>query len=345
MSDVLCRRVGTIGHITLKRASALNALTHDMCLEIEKAIDAWRYIVTSVVIDADGDKAFCAGGDVASLYEGALGDNPSYDQKFWQVEYRLNAKISEYPVPVVSFLQGFVMGGGVGIGCHGSHRIVCENSKIAMPECAIGLIPDVGGSFILANASGYLGAYLGLTGARMGPGDAIYAGFADMFVPYDQWLELKSHLLETGDISSLYDFTVQAPKSEIASAISEINLHFSQSAVPEILASLKASNTDFAQLALKGISRGAPLALSCCLEVLSRLRGATSIKSALELEYRYTSRATKQGDFLEGIRAAIIDKDNAPKWSHASSADVKLNEVEAMLAQRGDNALNLETPS
>lgn len=342
MSDVFCRRVGTIGHITLKRPDALNALTHDMSLEIEKAIDAWRHVVTMVLIDAEGDKAFCAGGDVVSLYDSALRGDLSYGRKFWQDEYRLNVKISEYPVPVVSFLQGFVMGGGVGVGCHCSHRIVSENSKIAMPECGIGLIPDVGGSLILAKASNNLGKYLGLTGARMGPGDAIFAGFADMYVPYDQWLDLKSILLETGDISSLSDFAGQAPESNME-AMLEIDLHFSKPNVPAILASLKASNSDFAKSALKGLSRGAPLALACCFEVVSRLRGATNIRTALELEYRYTSRAIKQGDFPEGIRAAIVDKDNAPKWAHASSADVKPNEVDAMLAELGEGVLNLET--
>lgn len=343
MNDIFCRRVGTVGHITLKRPSALNALTHDMCLEIEKAIDAWQHIVTMVVIDAEGDKAFCAGGDVVSLYDSALRGDLSYGQKFWRDEYRLNAKISEYPVPVVSFLQGFVMGGGVGVGCHCSHRIVCENSKIAMPECAIGLIPDVGVSLILANASNHFGKYLGLTGARMGPGDAIFADFADMYIPYDQWSDLKSILLETGDVSSLGDFVAQAPKSDME-AMSEIDLHFGKSNVSDILASLKTSNSDFARSALKGLSRGAPLALACCFEVLSRLRGATNIRTALELEYRYTSRAIKQGDFPEGIRAAIVDKDNAPDWAHASSADVKPNEVDAMLAQLGEDILNLEVP-
>lgn len=341
MSDVVCRRVGTVGYITLKRPEALNALTHDMCLEIEKAIDAWRDLVSMVVIDAEGDKAFCAGGDLVSLYDSALRGDLPYGRKFFHDEYRLNAKIAEYPVPVVSFLQGFVMGGGVGIGCNGSHRIICENSKIAMPECGIGLIPDVGGSLILAKAPNNLGTYLGLTGARMGPGDAIFAGFADIYIPYDQWSNLKSILFDTGDISLLADFAVKAPKSDMA-AVSEIDFHFGKSNVPAIFTSLRTSDSDFTKSALKKLSRGAPLALACCFEVLTRLRGATNIRSALELEYRYTSRAIKQGDFPEGIRAAIVDKDNVPKWTHPCSADVKPNEVDAMLAQVGGYALNLE---
>lgn len=341
MSDVFCRRVGTVGHITLARPEALNALTHDMCLEIEKAIDAWRDLVSMVVIDAEGDKAFCAGGDLVSLYDSGLRGDLPYGRKFFHDEYRLNAKIAEYPVPVVSFLQGFVMGGGVGIGCNGSHRIICENSKIAMPECGIGLIPDVGGSLILAKAPNNLGTYLGLTGARMGPGDAIFAGFADIYIPYDQWSDLKSILFETGDISSLADFAVKAPKSDMA-AVSEIDLHFGKSTVPAIFTSLRTSDSDFTKSALKKLSRGAPLALACCFEVLTKLRGATNIRSALELEYRYTSRAIKQGDFPEGIRAAIVDKDNAPKWTHACSADVKPNEVDAMLAKVEGDALSLE---
>ena len=183
--DIYVRRDGSAGRITLNRPEALNALTYDMCLAIEKALDEWREEpgVRLAIIEGEGERAFCSGGDIAEMYKAGTAGDYEYGRRFWRDEYRLNAKIAEWPKPVVSFLQGYTMGGGVGVGCHGSHRVVCESSRIAMPECGIGLVPDVGGSLILARAPGRLGEYLATTAARMGPADAIAAGFADMFVP------------------------------------------------------------------------------------------------------------------------------------------------------------------
>jgi len=156
MSDILIRQDGHAGRITLNRPEALNAMTYDMAHAIEHALDAWRDdpSVALVIIDALGDKAFCAGGDIQDLYAQGQRGNFAYGEQFWADEYRLNAKIFEYPKPYIAFMQGFTMGGGVGISCHGSHRIVGESSQIAMPECGIGLVPDVGGSLMLALAPG-----------------------------------------------------------------------------------------------------------------------------------------------------------------------------------------------
>lgn len=342
MSDVRCRIEGDVGRVTLNRPKALNALSHEMCLEIEVALDAWRGRVSCVVIDAEGDKAFCAGGDIAALYQSAQRGDIEYGRGFWQDEYRLNAKLSDYPVPVVSFLQGFVMGGGVGLGCHVSHRIVCETTKVAMPECGIGLIPDVGGSLILANAPGQFGAYLGLTGARLSGGDAITCGFADTFVSYESWPEIKRQLVETGDVAVIAEMKEAAPDSEIALNSEECVQHFSHSSVLAIEDSLKAQNTEFSQRALKGLHRGAPLAACCCLEVLKLLRGTDDLRTALALEFRFTARAVAQGDFPEGIRAAIVDKDNAPRWAHDSIHAVTERDIAVMLADLGEDSLNLE---
>ena len=152
MSDLNVRVLGKAGRITLQRPKALNAMTYEMCLAIEKTLIDWKHDpkVELIIIDAQGDRAFCSGGDISDLYEAGLKKNYGYGQKFWDDEYRLNALIANYPKPYIAFMQGFTMGGGVGISCHGSHRIVCDTSKIAMPECSIGLIPDVGGSFLLS---------------------------------------------------------------------------------------------------------------------------------------------------------------------------------------------------
>lgn len=342
MSDLHCYLEGSVGRITLQRPNAMNALTHDMTLEIEHAIDDWRDIASLIIIDAQGDKAFCAGGDIASLYESAQRGDIAFGRKFWRDEYRLNAKLAEYPVPIVSFLQGFVMGGGVGLGCHVSHRIVCESSKIAMPECAIGLMPDVGGSLLLANAPGRLGEYLGLTGTRMGSSDAIFAGFADRFVPYENWETLKSYLCETGDISAIEEFEKTAPDGEFSVILDAVNACFSHDHLSDIVDALHDDDSEFAKRALKGFGRGAPLALACCQKTLGLMRGTDDLRDALAFEYRFTARAVAQGDFPEGIRAAIIDKDNAPKWAHANVSDVTQAEVDAMLADLGNEALTWE---
>src|SRR6056297_2638543 len=186
MSDEIhIRREGRAGRITLTRPKAMNALSYDMCLAIEDALDNWATddSVDLLMIDAEGDRAFCAGGDIQKLYQTGRAGDFAYGRRFWRDEYRMNARLAEYPKPVVSLMQGFTMGGGVGVGCHDSHRVVGASTRIAMPECGIGLIPDVGGTRLLANAPGRLGEFIGLTGHRLGPGDAIVAGFADHYLP------------------------------------------------------------------------------------------------------------------------------------------------------------------
>ena len=178
--DIHIRKEGKAGRITLTRPNALNALTFDMAMAIEAALIEWADddAVALVIIDAAGDKAFCAGGDIQDLYEHGKAGDFDFGRKFWSDEYHLNALIADYEKPYVALMQGFVMGGGVGISCHGSHRIVCETTQIAMPECGIGLVPDVGGSFLLARAPWKFGEYLGLTGARIGRGDQCWSGLA-----------------------------------------------------------------------------------------------------------------------------------------------------------------------
>ncbi len=201
MSDIHIRTEGRAGRITLTRPQALNALTHAMALAIDAALARWRDDpdVALVLIDAEGPRAFCAGGDLAEIYDAGRRGDFAYPRRFWAEEYRMNAAVARFPKPYVALTQGYVLGGGVGIASHGSHRVVGETSRIAMPECAIGLIPDVGGSHLLAQAPGRLGEYLGLSGHRMGPGDAIHAGFADHFVPEADWPALAARLVETGD--------------------------------------------------------------------------------------------------------------------------------------------------
>ncbi|WP_305968298.1 3-hydroxyisobutyrate dehydrogenase [Mameliella sp. MMSF_3537] len=341
MSDIQIRTEGQAGRITLTRPKALNALTWDMCLATEQALDAWRHddSVKLIILDAAGDRAFCAGGDIAEMYRTGMAGDLDYGRSFWRDEYRMNAKLAEYPKPIVSFLHGFVMGGGVGIGGHCAHRIVGESTQISMPECGIGFVPDVGGTYTLARAPGRLGEYLGITTARMGPGDAIHAGFADRFHPEADWPALKQALIETGDIAALGE-APQPPDSPLATAQPEIDALFGGETLRDVLNTLKASDSDLAGDALKRLSRNAPLSMAVTLEMIHRLRSpGLDIRKALEMEYRVSHRIMEQGDFLEGIRAAIIDKDKSPNWRHALDS-VPLVDVSKMLMPLGKDKLD-----
>ena len=344
MTDVIIRTTGHCGRITLNRPSALNAMTYAMCLDIERALDRWRDddAVAHVVFDAAGDRAFCAGGDVAQLYETGRAGDFAFGRKFWSDEYRLNAKIFNYPKPVISFLQGFTMGGGVGLGCHGSRRVVGESSQIAMPECGIGLIPDVGGTLMLALAPGRLGEYLGTTGYRMSAADAIYAGFADLFISEEKWPELIAALETGGSADILQEHTSGTGPAQLKASQDQIDACFAGERLDDILVLLKQDKSDFAEKTLKALSRNAPLSMAATVEVVHRLRGpALTIAKALELEYRFTYRAMEHGDLLEGIRAAIIDKDRNPKWQFS---DMKVPQVAVsqMLMPLGKDTLKLE---
>ena len=341
--DVLIRRDGLAGRITLNRPDVLNALTWDMCLAIEAALDRWAAddAVAFVMIDAAPGRAFCAGGDIRDMYEAALEERWDYGPRFWTDEYRMNAKLFRFPKVVVSFLHGFTMGGGVGVGCHASHRIVDDTSRIAMPECGIGLVPDVGGSLILARAPGRLGEFLGTTGFRMGPADAIHAGFADYHVPSD-WEGLKAWLVETGDLSAIDQNAKPPPEGSLAAWQEEIDGLFAGSTLGDIDRALDGAEGPAAEAARAALAANSPLSMACAVEMLHRLGEDPSIAAALGMEARFTFRAAREADFVEGIRAAVIDKDRAPRWRHAGPRDVPAVDVSRMLQPLGDAAPDLE---
>ena len=341
--DIHIRKEGTCGRITLNRPEALNALTYDMCLAIDAALQAWEddRDVALVLIDATGDRAFCAGGDIAEMYATGTRGDYSYGRKFWADEYAMNARLFRFPKPVVSFLQGFTMGGGVGVGCHASHRIVGDSSKIAMPEVSIGLVPDVGGSLLLARAPGRLGEYLGLTAARMGPGDAILAEFADYYVPEANWDALKADLIETGDVACVDAAAGPAPEAKLGLAMDQINATFDGEDLRSIANALEQLDGEWAEKTSGKISRNSPLSMACAVELIHRVRARDDIGFALQMEYRATARSMEHGDFIEGIRAAIIDRDGAPKWKHDGPDAVPATDVSAMLRPLGPDELKL----
>lgn len=341
-ADIHIRREGRAGRITLTRAPALNALTWDMVRAIQTALSDWAANpdVAVVVLDAEGAKAFCAGGDVSDLYHAARAGDLEMGRRFWRDEYRLNATIFAYPKPVISFLHGYTLGGGVGVGCHGSHRIVNDTSRIGLPEVSIGLLPDVGSTLMLHLAPGRLGEYLGAMGVQMGPGDAIYAGFADHYIP-DDWDALKAQLCETGDVACVERAAAARPASDLEANQAQIDALFGGETLGDIARDLRADGGAFARTALERMARNAPLSMACAVEVMHRITSTMGIERCLELEYRFTHRAFEHGDFLEGIRAMVIDKDKAPKWRHGDLEGVPSTAVAKMLMPLGKDALKL----
>lgn len=309
MADVLIRTDRMVGHITLNRPHALNALTHDIVRAVDAALRRWATdsAVALVVIDGAGDRAFCAGGDLAAIYRAGLAADHEANRAFFADEYRMNARIGSYPKPVIAFLHGFVMGGGVGIGGHASHRIVGESTRISMPEVSIGMVPDVGGTFILGHAPGRIGEYLGLTGARIGPGDAILAGFADFFVPEADWPAVKEALAAAGDPLVI----PRHPRPEAQLEGRDLAA-FGGETVQDILTALEASGGHEASQQLQ---RNSPLAMAAALHLIRAGRHDDHLRNSLAREFRFSYRSTVVGDFLEGIRALVIDKDRNPVWA------------------------------
>ncbi|HRO13716.1 MAG TPA: enoyl-CoA hydratase/isomerase family protein [Paracoccus sp. (in: a-proteobacteria)] len=331
MADLNIRKDRHAGRITLTRPQALNALTHEMANDIRAALDGWRDDpeVRLVIIDAEGERAFCAGGDIAAVWHGGKAGDHGIGRRFFADEYRMNAAIADYPKPVVAFMQGFVMGGGVGIGGHALHRVVGDTTQVAMPESGIGLIPDVGGTWLLARAPGRIGEYLGLTGARMGAGDAIHAGFADIYLPESEWPALIDRLAETGEVE------LKGRTPPPASLEDRDLSAFGGRSVQDITAALeKAGDAE----SLKAIRRNSPLSMAATLAMVRAARGDRRMQDSLSREYRFTHRATAESDFLEGVRAQIIDKDRSPRWAAASDPD----RVQAILAPLGGDELTWE---
>lgn len=328
--------------MTLNRPDALNALTYEMCLGIEAQLDTWEVdeAIQLIIIDAAGDRAFCSGGDISVMYATASVGDYDYGRQFWTDEYRLNAKLATSPKPIISFLQGFTMGGGVGIGCHVPHRIVGQSSKIAMPECGIGLVPDVGGSLLLARGPGRLGEYLGTTTARMNAADAIHMGFADHFVDEARWDALKSALCETGTPEVISSFQQTPDPSPLAALQPEIDRHFAGETLRDILNSLRSEDTEFTRATLQKFNTPSPLSMAATVELIHRSRNADDIVAALGLEYRFTYRSASDGEFVEGIRALIIDKDKNPNWQFGLD-DSLIGPTTRMLMPLGANALDL----
>jgi enoyl-CoA hydratase len=335
-AEVIIRREGRAGRITLNRPKALNALTLGMVREIWKALLAWKDDpeVELVLLDGAGERALCAGGDVRWLYDSRV--NGSADARtFWSEEYRLNALIARYPKPYVAFMDGIVMGGGIGLSAHGRHRVVTERSQLAMPETSIALIPDVGGTWLLSRAPKETGAYLGLTGERMRGAGTVYARFADAFVTSAQLPALATALTGSaaGEVSEIVQgFAETPPTSELAKRAALIDRAFRFDTVEEIRTELTAIGGDWAERTLAELAEKSPLSLKLTLAAIRNARRLGSLEEALGVEYRLCVRLFEHGEFIEGVRALIVDKDRQPKWNPPRLQEVSADQVKDFFA-------------
>jgi len=331
--EVLFEHRGAIGLITLNRPKALNALTHGMCVAMKARLDAWARdaAVKAVVVRGAGDRAFCAGGDIRALYESGKAGTP-YALDFYRDEYILDAAIKRYPKPYIALIHGIDMGGGVGVSINGSHRIAGESMVFAMPETGIGLFPDVGGSHFLPRCPGEIGMYLALTGARLKTADALYAGIATEFVPQEQWEALIASLVAGEDCDSVLGrYAADSGPAPLAEQRRLIDAIFAEASVQEILASLYGDNGDWARATAATIRTKSPTSLMIAYRQV-REGALLDFDGCMVMEFRMVNRIVAGHDFYEGVRAAIIDKDNAPKWQPARLSDVTQSDVDTYFA-------------
>jgi enoyl-CoA hydratase len=337
--EVLIRIDGRAGRLTLNRPKALNALTLGMVREIWNALLAWKEdpAVALVILDGSGERALCAGGDVLSLYE-SRSQGSELARTFWSEEYRLNALVHRYPKPVVAIMDGIVMGGGIGLSAHvqGGTRIVTDRSMLAMPETGIGLIPDVGGTWLLGRAVGEIGTYLGLTGSRMNGSDAIQTGFADVHVHHQRIGSLVSALADRNGepvdeiLDELAEEAGPVPASPLMARAPEIDRFFCQPTIEGILAELQTTTSDWAAKTRSDLLQKSPLALKATLAALRRAPALGSLEAALNVEFRLCMHLFEAGEFPEGVRALLVDKDKSPKWNPARIEDVTPAMVDAL---------------
>ena len=331
--DVLVTVAGGIGLISLNRPKAINSLTHPMVSAISQALTEWRDddAVHAIVLSGEGERGLCAGGDIVEVYNSARGDH-GVASSFWWDEYRMNAYIAHYPKPFVSLMDGIVMGGGVGVSAHGSHRVVTDTTKMAMPEVGIGFIPDVGGTYILSRAPGLLGYHAALTGAPFAAGDAIAMGFADHFVPHDELAEFKAAIIADGIDAALAAHEKEPPASYLMAQREWIDDCYAGETVEDIVAALRGHDAGPAVDAANLIMTRSPVSLSVALEAVRRAAKLETLEDVLRQEYRTSCGSLRSHDLVEGIRAQVIDKDRKPKWSPPSVAAVTKDDIDAYFA-------------
>ncbi len=349
--EIILERKGRVGSVTLNRPKALNALTQPMVLDLDARLKEWAEdpSITAVVVRGagrdDGRVPFCAGGDIRLLYGEQDDPERHFATVFYAQEYRLNTLVFRYPKPYVALIDGVVMGGGVGISIHGSHRVMTERALFAMPETGIGLFPDVGATYFLPRLTGKAGLYLGLTGARIGAADSLYLGLATHVVASDALQALDETLLAMdlgGDAHAAIDrvlaeSTADLGPAPLAAHQAAIDRCFDAGSVEEIVANLEAEGSNWAEETRASLAQKSPTSLKVTYKQLTE-HGELDFEKAMALEYRLAMHCNLGVDFFEGIRAQIVDKDRNPAWRPARLEDVTAAAVDAYFEEppKGD---------
>ena len=342
--EVLIRKNGPIGHISLNRPKALHSLTLEMCHAMSGALAEWANDdeIRAIILDhAEGSRGFCAGGDINLLRESALNDGGVSGRKFFHDEYQLNHQLFTYPKPVVAFMDGITMGGGVGISQPAKFRVATENTRFAMPETGIGLFPDVGGGWYLSRLGGRLGQFLALTGARLDGAEALWTGLATHYVPSEMLDDIKARIVERpGRISGILSEPVGTPPpARIEDNALKIAKHFASDSLEDIIASLETEiesnengNADWAQKERDTLGTKSPQTCKVALRQLAESAELTDFANNMRMEYRIASRVLTRPDFAEGVRAVIVDKTHDPKWDPATPEGVTGDLLDSIFA-------------
>lgn len=341
-AEVIVEKRGRAGVIRLNRPQAINSLTLPMVRALSRALQRFEEEadISCVVLTGEGERGLCAGGDVRIIHDlGKAGDPQVLE--FWREEFPLNYRIAHFSKPYVALMDGIVMGGGAGISAHGSHRIVTERTKLAMPETGIGYFPDVGGSWLLPKAPGECGTWLGLTGNAIGAADALYAGFADYLVPSHRLDDLVQDLSQATDREDIETtigaYVAQAGESILQANHNAIDATFGFDTIEEIVAALSARQDAFSRETLEVLQKRSPTSLKLTLRLLRLGRESMSLIECLEREFAAGTEILRQHDFYEGVRAALIDKDRNPRWRPARLEEVREVDLEPYLAGHTGN--------
>lgn len=343
MTDVLTSTEGRTGRIRLNRPGAIHALNTAMCAAMLDALEAWRVDIgiEVVLIDhaaaPDGDpkksRGFCAGGDIRMLAESGAKDGVDA-RAFFHTEYRMNHKLFTYVKPTVAFMDGITMGGGVGISQPCRYRVATENTRLAMPETGIGLFPDVGGGWYLSRLAGRMGQFLALTGHRLDGAECLALGLATHYLPSASLDEAKARIIaDPRSIEAiLKDLSIAPPEAKIVPHASDIDRLFASDVLESVFAVLEADPGDWAQAQLKLLKTKSPQTMKVSLRLLHEGALMHDFADEMRQEYAVGCRVVQRHDFLEGVRAVIIDKDNAPRWDPATPEGVTDHVIDQIFA-------------
>ncbi len=337
MTDIFARIQGHAGIISLNRPAAIHALTLPMVHAMTEALMAWERddSIRAVIIDHAEGRGFCAGGDIAFLRDSALNDGGAGGRRFFHDEYQLNHLLFTYAKPVVAFMDGITMGGGVGISQPARFRVATENTRLAMPETGIGLFPDVGGGWYLSRLEGRVGPFLALTGARIDGAECTALGLATHYLPSEVTGDAKRRISEEDPDridGILGGLAATPPEARIIANLIAINRHFASDAFEDILASLEGDDSGWAMKELATLRTKSPQTCKVALRQLAESLTLTDFANNMAMEYRIASRVLTRPDFAEGVRAVIVDKDNAPKWDPATAEGVTAELIDGIFA-------------